>query len=449
MFFSEICSIYSMFLKKHYRIIIISASQEQSNRILEEIKTLIDNNEWLITKKNSNKWASSTIGYNDGYILTAGIGSEILGQHVDRIVIDDILRSDNKLTDQQVEDYIDMNLDPMLLNRDGQMIIVGTPRSSTDIFTTIEMRIKDSIECPWKMYRFPAILDYDKKILLAPDRFTWKQIMDKRLSMGALKFAREYQLEFFSRDTSLFPQEYIKRAKTKGKDYKLLDKAQPLTPNWLYVMGVDVARSGTVSADYTVAFVIAYDSISQEKRLAHAWREKGLKLSEQSQHIADISRKFNNCMVVVETNNMGQDMVDRLVDDYNVYVEPYTLGSHAKKEEIIRFLISSFENEQIALPMGDEDSRAITSIVEDELSKFCTVKTPAGNERFEGIGAHDDCVMALAYANKASQIIGVPFAVASEKGSNSKDSSPYKAFTVGMDRDESDIINKIRLGLIK
>ena len=450
-FFSEILNIYDMFCFKYRRILLFSASQEQANRILNEMKMIIDNNEWLETKKDKGRWATETIGYNKGYVLVKGIGSEILGEHVDRIVIDDILRQDNKISYQQIEDFIDMTLDPMLLNRRGQMIVVGTPKSESDIFMTIKRRIDDNPEeCPWKLEKFRAIVDYEKKILQCPDRFTWKDIMGKRLSMGALKFAREYQLEFFSRDTSLFPERIIEPAKAKGKELSLMNVAERRSPVWTYVMGVDVARSGSVSADYTVAIVLAYNTVSQEKQIVHMWREKGLKITNQAYYIASIARNFDNCCVLVETNNFGQDMIDDLVDDYNVFVEPFTTGGKGqKKDELIRFLITSFEHEQITIPRGDEYTRQTMNILESELSKFCVTTTPAGNERFEGMGSHDDTVMALALANKATQISGVPFAVTSERENMQPGyTKGYESFLKGKSK-ETDLVRMINMGLIK
>jgi hypothetical protein len=442
-FFTQLLNIYDMFLFKFRRVILISASQEQANRLLEETKTIIDNNEWLSTKKNENKWARETIGYNGGYILVAGIGSEILGQHVDRIVIDDILRSDNKLTDEEVEDYIDMNLDPMLLNRNGQEILVGTPKREQDIFATIFQRKKEDPKCPWQIHRYPAITDYEKKIIQCPDRFTWDSLMEKRLSMGPLKFAREYQLEFFSRDTSLFPRKIVDPAKKKGTELSLLNKADKRPPNWTFVIGVDVARSGSVSADYTVAVVLAYDSVSQAKIIAHMLRIKGKKITTQAVEISNLAKRFNNCMVVVETNNMGQEMVDNLTDVHNVYVEPITV-SPKNKEELVRFLITAFENEQMVIPRGDEDTRREMDILESELAKYCVTRTPAGNEKFEGVGSHDDIVDALTLANKGTQIGGIPFAVTSETTT-----SVYGALTERYNSNESDLVKQIKMGIIK
>ena len=443
-FFSEILSVYDMFLFKYRRIIVVSASQEQANRILEELKSIIENNEWLITKKNPNKWAVETIGYNGGYILVKGIGSEILGQHVDRIVIDDILRTDNRLSDREIEDYIDMVLDPMLLNRKGQMILVGTPKTDTDIFTTIANRVKQG--SVWVIRRYPAILDYEKRIIQCPDRFTWNDLMQKRLSMGPLKFSREYQLEFFSRDASLFPDWLIKPAKNKGKDVCLLPKSDKRDKNWVFVGGVDVARSGSASADYSVMIIMAFNTITNEKQIVHVWREKGLKISEQAKKIADISRRFNHPYILVEQNNFGQDLIDELVDKHNLNIDSFVTGGKGqKKEHLIKFLIISFEHEQIILPQGDETSINIIRVIEEELSKFCELKTPAGNYKYESVGAHDDCVMALALANRATQNASVPFAIT--EGGERGVFDPYKGF--GKSKHESDLVRKIQMGLIR
>lgn len=873
-FFSEIYSIYDMFLYSYKRIIIVSASQEQANRILREIKTIIENNEWLNTKKDPSRWATETIGFNKGYILGTGIGGEILGEHVDRIVIDDILsgRTDKAISDEQIEDYIDMNMEPMLLNRDGQMLLVGcvnkntrvltkngfveictlkknnekletlnkniygldgfhkateifdngvkktkiittkygyslectynhpilainengniiwkktenistddyvaiqygqnafgnddklpipemcekrqykkhnltkitkelayliglyiaegcitkddititnselgnilenndmgiifknrgddihyryrgrylirqlkllgikqcksyekilpniwkwkkelisefikgyadgdgcitgkevkftstskellkqlqillsnfgivtslrtndkikntkhyikkkrpvydlailtpfikkyrqeigfdlkrkqkrlddlilnddkimypnlekllrntlktvkhksnvkkvnmiyqktkhnlsrknlkffikefkrekadeklikklewflnsnilftkvkkienseshtmdfiipnnhsfvsngiishnTPKRDTDYFHSIKNRIREGSN--WVQYSFPAILDYEKKILQCPDRFTWKAIMDKRLTMGALKFAREYQLEIFSREKSLFPEHLLKRACDLGKDCVLLDVKDMRGNAWSFCSGIDVARSGSASADFSVCITFAYNPYTQTKQIVNMWRDKGLKISTQGVKIAHISKNFGFPFMLVEKNNMGQDMIDDLADKHNVNVGSFTTGGVGqKKEELIRFLITAFEHEQIIIPRGDEWSIKQTDILLDELKKFCVTSTPAGNEKYEGMGSKDDCVMSLAITNRATQEMGIPFAVTNSANTDARKGnfSEYESITAS--KKESDLVMMIRNGIIK
>jgi len=274
--------------------------------------------------------------------------------------------------------------------------------------------------------------------------------MEKRLTMGPLKFGREYQLEFFSREQSLFPTAIINAAKRKGTQVYLLNKHDKRGSEWTYVGGVDVARSGAVSADFTVVFILAYNGITQEKQIVHMWRAKGLKISEQAAHIAQIARSFDNCQMLVEQNNIGIDMIDELADTWNVGVETFVTGGKGqKKDELIRFLITAFEHEQITMPQADEWSQEQMSIVEDELNKFCVTITPAGNERYDGVGGHDDAVMALALANKATQVLGVPFAVSNfGPDDTGRESNPYGAYINGVGK-ESDLVRMIRMGIIK
>ena len=56
-----------------------------------------------------------------------------------------------------------------------------------------------------------------------------------------------------------------------------------------------------------------------------------------------------------------------------------------------------------------------------------------------------NCVIALALANKATQISGVPFAVGNFKGSNN---NPYEDLVVRA-KGESDLVKMIRMGIIK
>ena len=65
----------------------------------------------------------------------------------------------------------------------------------------------------------------------------------------------------------------------------------------------------------------------------------------------------------------------------------------------------NLENGKIILPYGNEESRKVSKAIIDELSMFSI--TDRG--RFEGVGAHDDLVMALALANSATHLMGETF----------------------------------------
>jgi hypothetical protein len=65
------------------------------------------------------------------------------------------------------------------------------------------------------------------------------------------------------------------------------------------------------------------------------------------------------------------------------------------------------------------------------------------------MGSHDDCVMALALANKATQSISIPFALSSVGSQSTRSQDPlFSGFGVNTSL-ESDIVRMIRMGIIK
>jgi len=412
--------IYRTAMFEHYNILIESATEEQAIMLLGYAVKIIENNEFLCSKiSKSAKWSNTEISYNGGKIAAKGVGSEVRGGTYDYIVCDDILRTDNKLSDREVENFIDEELEPMILVRGGQIVIVGTPKSDTDIFATINERI--NLGSNWKMYAYPAILDWDKKEVLCPDRFTFEQLLAKQDIMGKLKFDKEFMCQTYSSGTQLFPEALRKKAMDMGLMYNLYAHAKGYEQKeWNYYVGVDCARAGTAGGDYTVVTVIAYNPKTQVKKICWIWKEKGLKISEQVNHIAEIARNFDFPVILVERNNIGQEFIDQLVDNFNLHVEVFTTGSKGQsKDDLIRFLINAFEHEKIIMPMGNEYSRDMMKDLEQELSRFVVEITRAGNEVMKGSGhTHDDMVISLALANKATQGYGYsPFAVAIEKTS--------------------------------
>jgi len=409
--FSVLHPIYRITMFPFYNILIESASEDQAINILTNITKIIENNEFLISKKaDKSKWSTTEIHFNGGKILAKGVGSEVRGGTFDYIVADDILRSDNKLSDRDIENFIDEELEPMILVRHGQLVLVGTRKSDTDIFSTILERIENG--SAWQSHTFPAILDKEKKEILCPDRFTWEQLQHKKQIMGERKFAKEFLCVVYSSGSQLFNTGLRKEAMERGKDWSYSEALKPEEiQKWRFYMGIDVASAGSASADYTVCIVLAHNIHTQEKRLAYMWRKKGLKISEQAENVAIISRRFNNPIILVEKNNVGQSFIDVLVDNYNLSVESFTT-TKLSKDDLIRTLITAFENNKIILPFKTEQDKEITHTIDSELDRFVVETTKAGNEVMKGSGhSHDDIVISLALANRCTQSSGYePFA---------------------------------------
>ena len=65
----------------------------------------------------------------------------------------------------------------------------------------------------------------------------------------------------------------------------------------------------------------------------------------------------------------------------------------------------NIENHKIKFPRGNEESRRVTNTIIDELSTFGI----SYNGKIEGVGAHDDIVIALALANHATKTFSDAF----------------------------------------
>ena len=424
----------------NYNVLIESASEEQAIHFINFISKIIRNHEFLNEKVGlKDKWSAGEIGYNGGKIVGKGIGSEVRGGTYDLIVVDDVLRSDNKLSDDDIENFIDEELEPMIFVRKGQMVVIGTKKSATDIFESLKDRAER--DGAWKFKHYQSIIDWEKHIILCPDRFTWDQLMQKRLTMGYTKFDKEFQCIAVSRGSRIFSDEVLTIAKKLGTNFKTQERAIARDGElWDYYMGIDTARAGTASADFTVAFILAYNPKTHKKRLCWIWRKKGMKIKDQVREIGETALKYNFPVVLVEKNNLGQDFIDELVAKFNLTIESFTTTPKSK-EDLIRFLVSEFENERIILPCVDKKSRDMTNIVVNELSKFVVEITKAGNEIMKGSGkSKDDTVIAFALANKATQAFSnAPFmeVIASEKGKTELE----------LYSETNDLVNVIRSGI--
>ena len=414
-FYTVLQTVYRTALFNQYNVLIESATEEQSIMFLDFIVRIIERNEFLFSlKADSSKWSATEIGYNGGKIVARGIGSEVRGGTYDYIVCDDVLRSDNKFSEREIENFIDEELEPMLLVRKGQMIIVGTPKSNTDIFSSIQERAGDGF---WQIHTFPAITDWAKQEVLCPERFTFDQLLKIKKTMGVVKFNKEFMCICVDSGSQLFSEESRKQAMELGKDFDAYKSAKKADDGiWSYYMGVDCARSGAVSGDYTVVIVMAVQPDTGMKRVVYMWREKGLKIAEQVSEIARLGVFFNYPIILVEKNNIGQEFIDQLADDYGMSVEAFTTTRNTKSD-LIRALISTMENEKLILPIANELGFELSNLISEELGNFVVEVTPAGNEVMKGSGkSHDDIVMALALANKCSQIYGgQAFAFATDK----------------------------------
>ena len=398
--FSIMETIYQGVIHKNYQQVVISGGERQASLIVRDIRTVIENNEYLRKLVDWKHWSTEFLGFNGGFIISRGIGAEIRGIHPNRFVLDDILRSDEKFSKDKIEAYVFEDVVPAAAPKKAQIVIVGTKKDSTDIFTIIEMMIKEGAT-KWKFYKFPGILDEKTKKVLAEDIHTYDDLMEMKKTMGTLKFNKEIMLEPLAEGSRIFPEELLELAKDLDLSYEKIPEKGAL-----YYAGADLARSGSVSADSTGCIFIKFDEQFQINKIVEFYHKKGIKIRTQVKDIALICNKFNNAILLAEENNFGRDFIDLMIDEYNVTIESIKTTDRSKEDNVRRLLVA-LENEKLKFPYYTLYDRKRTEKILNELRHYIIKKTPAGNEKMESSGGyHDDLVDSLCIALRCAQTTG-------------------------------------------
>ena len=424
-FFSIIMTIYKAYIHKNYQQVIISASSTQSDLIIRDIRTIIENNELLFKLVDFKHWSTEFLAFNGGFIISRGIGAEIRGLHPHRVVLDDILRSDEKLSKDKIESYVFEDIIPAISPKNGDLVIVGTKKDATDIFSCIGEMIKDGAT-KWKFYKFPGILDFEKKITLAPDLKSFDELMEMKKTMGTLRFNKEILCEAIAEGSRIFDENLLELAKDKSLTYE--DTPEKGAS---YYAGADLARSGSASADFTAVIFLKFIEAYNYMVVSEVYHKKGIKIRNQVKDVSLLCEKFNGAIILVEENNFGKDFIDLMAEEYNTAVEPIRTTDRTK-EDIVRILITSFEQEKIKFPYMTDSDKRLTEAIFEELRHYIVKTTAAGNEKLEASGGwHDDLVDALGFALKCSRISGAEPGPLS-KGSNDRGSELENMIDMGM-----------------
>ena len=158
-----------------------------------------------------------------------------------------------------------------------------------------------------------------------------------------------------------------------------------------YIMGVDLAQIN----DYTVFFIID----KANNTVVHKDRFQKLSYPLQVKRIYEAAKKYNNAKIVLELNNVGVSIANTL-QEQGARVEGFkTVGTISKdfekkgsKQQVIEKLAVDIEHRNLRIPDWE--------VLIDELGTYGCEISPSGNLKYGAPeGYHDDCVMALAFAN--------------------------------------------------
>lgn len=397
--------------KKIYEQLIVSSDQTTTNELFDRVKDYflaVDDFLELIPKSSGDdKWNNEKIELTNGSTVYARGIKMKRGLHVDRVVCDDLTSESSTLNDEETWSFFSAALLPMTTTKQAMIMVDGTPIRLTDIMC--QLAKKDDKQ--WHHIKLPAILDWNKKVLLSPKRFSWDTLMDIRAIQGSVVFESEYMLNPIDDTTALIKREWIRQCFSKSNS--LHKHRSYFTEVYL---GVDFAFSDRKDADWSVFCTVGVHE--KQYYLLDFVRRQGMSGMEQMNFIKELHAVYKYDLIGLEQNSIqaitkeikGMGLPIKLfrtgnVDERNKRNPDFSGTISISKRNLVLRLAATFENKNITLPYGCHESKEKM----DRLLEECVSWAQDGGKLIE-LGEHPDIPIALAYALEAAS--GASFAFA-------------------------------------
>lgn len=342
---------------------------------------------------------------NGSRIRVVGFGKKVRGAHPKYVVCDDVLNDEDMYSETVRKKNIDYfkGAITQMVPPSGQLIVVGTPFHMSDLYGWLRTNKR------YKFAKYPGIVKKGaKECALFPWRWSLEALYAKREEIGPIAFAREVLCEPVTDDLSIFPSHLFP---------PLYNKEMTLRPKYSYIkaqgwttyMGVDIALSANVGADYFVIFTIARDKLGNHY-IIDIERTKGLSFRRQLEAITSSARRYKPSLIFIEANLFQKVYSDEMKRTSDLPVKPFITTAQNKYplDKGVPSLRILLENEKLVIPYNEGDNYTV-----EQINTWVAECTQFGfvDGKLQGIGEHDDTVMAWWLAEEAMKAGGFSFAM--------------------------------------
>lgn len=363
----------------------------------------------LIPDTWERSWTTERITFLNGSEFRAEtFGTSFRGEHVTWIVVDDPLRENSQYSATErakAKDFLFRTVTKMLLPaRFAQIAVIGTPLHGDDLHAELARLSawaarRGRLRGDWYQRPYPGHWVDEGAI----DRYLWPALRGpdwhaRERESNGLAYAQEIELRPASDEVSLFPLDlFSRRPETLDANFcSQPDRADIIANGWSVYMGVDIAISAEVGADYFVVVVLAVDQ-NGNRWLIDMPRHKGLPYESQLAEITATARRYGADLIFIESNQLQIVYAQKLRINTDLPVRPFRTGveKHSLRKGVpsLRPLV---ENGKLRLPQGDAHGEEITRALMGEMNDFGFV-----DGKVQGVGNHDDTVMALWICDQA------------------------------------------------
>ena len=391
----------------NYQAVVFSATQPQARVLMTKFRDLLAANAPLFpAAAQTGAGLARPVAASESHVRLAS-GAELLvypygtstrGLHPDLVLLDDVLNDQNSAGEHQRRQTWQYFVHTLLPMHPGRILVVGTAIHAGDLLHRLKPRSGPPAgrvhDFAW--LRYPAI-NAVSETALWPTRHPYAELARLR-DQEPTMFSREYQNDPRDELSTYFPRSLTQRAVDAGAELRLLPWYRK-GPAEYVVLGADLARSERIGADYTVAIVVAVDINTGQRRVLNARRERGLDFGAQISLFTDLALSYDVNLAFIEQNGFQGWLIDELRKRPGGHI----FHGHTTGRGKMRFDADGIPMLKVALlqglwviPSGDEVARAFARIWQAELGAFGW-----RDGRVEGVGEHDDTVIASWYVELA------------------------------------------------
>lgn len=317
-----------------------------------------------------------------------GKDSMIRGLHVGACLCDDMPDESSLYSDEQREKLKELlkgTIEP-IVEPYGYFLVTGTPYSSAP------NELYQILKADKRFYCFEYPILFPDGRPLAPDRYTFEQILAKKEELGTIVFNREYLVVPISDTSTIFPYEYLMRSIIGMETIRFASSIDDFPFKLTRVhIGVDFAVSGNIGADYTVYSVWGKD-VMDNYYLLYYYRKRGMSHNEQVDKIVQLDRLFHPNKIRCEANGF-QSILSGLAKERGLKnIEPFTTTEGNKKDLYtgLPSLSAMFERGQIKCPYAIGETRQAVDLM---FGEFSSITFRSDNGKLEAASGHDDIAM--------------------------------------------------------
>ena len=392
-----------------FSALLVSATRAQTEVHMSTIQDLLRANRWLFDEllpkprgagRATTVWSATHIRLTNGAELrTRAYRTSTRGLHPDLLLLDDVLSDENSRSRRQRDltwRYFVGTLVPM---DPAQLIAIGTPVHRDDLLFRLGPDGQGAaLGFTSAAYR---ALDEESGTTLWPERYSFAALAALR-EADPTSFSSEYQSDPRDDAASIFPRVLTQRALDNGAHDTLVPRYR-YRPAEFVVMGFDPAVSEAKGADYAVAIVAVVDWRTRVRRILTIRRHRGLTLSEQIALIRNLFTDYDISVGMVEDNGFQRWLIEELrrYPETAGKVFPHTTKLERNDPRTgIPGLILSLQGDLWTVPSGDAASKHLAQIWQEELGAF-----GYRDGRLEGVGEHDDLVLATWFVDQAVRFL--------------------------------------------